>query len=188
MDRASVEAHRVKSVLTQQEHCCGACGEEFDAREEVFLIQIVRPFKFFDEVGQQWALHFQQQLGKDGDFDSAPYFFHGSCWEENAEELRELVQDCRPVGCANPACECEFCGSHIAEGALMAVVHYGEFKLSERQPNGRDALDVTLEPMSPTYVCLSCLNEFNINVIEGLWPEDGTVATEEEENQPWASG
>jgi hypothetical protein len=56
----------------------------------------------------------------------------------------------------------------------MAVVHIGSFTLSVRQPNGGDTLDVSLDVTHPTCMCLPCLNEFNINVIEGLWPEDGT--------------
>lgn len=177
MERVTVEYHRVQRILTQQEQSCGSCGEELDASTDVVLFQIVRPHRQLVEETQQWVIHFAKELADDGDFDSYPYFFHVDCWAETYELLKELVEGTEPYVIGDHICLCEFCNSHIAEGDLMGVAHEGQFKLSERQPNGHDAIDIILNPENPIYACLSCINELNINVIEGLWEEDGTVAT-----------
>lgn len=169
-------ATRVRRVLIQHDHKCGACGEELDPDDSMYLIQIVRARRFFNQETQRWELHFEKQIDDEtGDFENPPYFFHPDCWSENSEELREAAQAIEPSVEEDPACICSFCGSHIPEEELMGVVHQGEFVLSERQPDGHDAIDTPLDPMNPEYLCLYCLNEFNLNVVEGLWNEESEI-------------
>lgn len=191
MDRSDVEYHRVKSVLTKQEHQCGSCGEDFDPNEEVFLLQVVRPYRrlnMADDGSQQWVLEFQQVLDEEGDYDNAPYFFHADCWSEAHDALKELLEGSNPSAAENAVCACEYCHSQISEGEIMGVAHYGEFILSDQQPNGVDALDIRIDHMHPTHLCVNCLNELNINVVEGLWANDSTVAMFEKGAAPWGLG
>ena len=181
MGRASVELSKVRRVLTQHNHMCGACAEEFDPNECIFLIQIVRPYRFLNDETRQWEIHFEKQLDESGDFENPPYFFHQDCWAENSEELLESMYE--SVGgeehvehVEGEICRCSFCSGYICEGDLMGVVHLGEFVLSERQPNGDDAIDTPLDPKDPTYLCLCCLNELNLNIIPDLWSSDSEVA------------
>lgn len=187
MGRASIESSRVKRVLTQHDHKCGACAEEFDPNEYIFLIQIVRPYRYYNDQTHQWELHFEKQIDEEsGEFENYPYFFHQDCWTENADELAESAAGVTPTLEGDPACTCNFCKSHICEGELMGVVHLGEFVLSERQPNGHDAIETPLDPVNPTYLCVNCLNEFNINIVPELWDVEGSVAVGGE--APWESG
>lgn len=189
MERTAIEQHRVQRVLLKQEHSCGACGEELKAGTTVDLIQIVRPYRQYVEEAQQWVIHFAKELDEETkDFDSFPYFFHENCFAETYEELKEMMEDTPPYTIGDHICTCNVCGSHIAEGDLMGVAHSGTFQLSERQPDGNDAVEYHFDPVNPVYICLNCINELNINVIEGLWDEDGTIATAVREGEKqWAS-
>jgi len=146
------------------------------------LLQIVRPYLFQDDASGEWRLHFEKQLGEDGDFAHAPYFFHEDCWLETSESLRDEVEGNPPTRLEGStiACRCNFCGSDVAEGDYLGIVHYGDFRLSNRQPNLQDALEHTMEG-GPQYLCTECLFELNVSVLEGLWDEDAGIMNEDEE-------
>jgi hypothetical protein len=179
----------------QMAHSCGGCGEEFDPSDQVGLIQVVRPYRIFDQTSQQWVLHFEKILDEDGDFTHAPYFFHKKCWEETERSLLEYMEDLDPIKVDknkhNVACICSCCSSEVAEGEELGVIHDGQFELSAYQPNLSDVLDVAFHSY-PDYLCTTCLNELNVSLIE-LWDEESGIKEDaiererERRKQPWVS-
>lgn len=176
---------RVLSALAQQEHKCGSCGGDFDSLAKTMLLQVVTPHIFQDESSGEWKLHFEKQVREDGDFEQAPYFFHEGCWLEASESLKEEVENNPPTRLEGEsiACHCSFCGSDVADGDTLGIVHYGDFILSNRQPNRQDALEHTMEG-GPQYLCTECLFELNTSVLEGLWSD----SNDGEENEVTENG
>jgi hypothetical protein len=160
--------------VTSHQHYCGSCGDEFDPEEVVVLLQVVRPYRYQDS-NQGWQLHFQNQLTEYGEFIHYPYFFHRGCWEEVLDSIEEAVCGEVPTPPDNyTACLCDTCKSSISDGELIGIAHSGVFLLSNRQPNLIDALEHSMSSQ-PIYLCTQCLCELNLNILEGLWPEDEDI-------------
>lgn len=171
MDDALIRVSR----LLKNQHFCGSCGEDFDVEEVALLLQIVRPYRFFDESSQSWQLNFQKQVTDEGDFIHYPYFFHRGCWEEVLDSMEEAIAEEAPTPPdAYTACICDTCRSSISDGELIGIAHSGVFLLSNRQPSMLDTLDHSMSSQ-PLYLCTQCLCELNVNVLQGLWSEDEDI-------------
>lgn len=168
----------VARALLRNQHQCGACGSDFDVDEEVFLIQIVEPYRVQTEG--RWSVNFMPLLGADGDFALYPYFFHSMCWEEACDHLSEFAENESPLDLGSDGLvTCHHCKAHIAEGDTMGVVTGGNFVLSERQPNDKLPAIGFRHTTGTMPICADCLTELNSAVLENLWqngPEGSPVS------------
>lgn len=150
------------SVIHQEGHNCGSCNELIGAQQHGYLIQIARCYV------ENGVTTIVPPVDKDGDPEFVSYFFHEKCWEEVIEALVDVNEDVPPsVIQGTISGECAGCSSHILPGELCGIIYEGSAELSDFCPNGDWALDWRV---SDTHMlCSVCLNEININTLEGLW-------------------
>lgn len=148
-------------VLKKEGQVCGSCGDPLASHTALTYLYLTRPL--------QDGRNTPPAMTDTGQYAYWPYFFHQECWEKAAAELAEL-SDGTPshiVG-GTVVGECCCCGSHILPGELSGVTYDGQLVLSERAPNGMFALEF-IKHTDHEFVCSVCMNELNLNILEGLW-------------------
>jgi hypothetical protein len=167
------QEHLADKQVEKEGHLCGSCGEHTYSRVPLYLLHIGRAGVQYDASGRP-SQKIEALLLSDGSYRHQPYFLHEDCWDEAKDSLQELHED-QPAVKVDASkvlvfAECLSCGSHILTGEVMGVIYAGELSLSPRVPSGQWALDFeTVPPFE--YVCLPCLNDINMTVIENLWGE-----------------
>lgn len=169
---ALVQESLIRRALYRDQHACGACGEQLEPTQPLYLVELVRPF-IQETLLTPPTVTLVPLLTEDGTYLYFPYFFHEKCWEETLDSLREMYEDNPPqlIEGVRPVAECLGCSSHILSGEVTLILYYGLFGLSDRAPSGEWALEyVTKAP--PQYICTVCVNDVNTQILPGLWGED----------------
>lgn len=151
---------------------CAQCEEALEFKEEVFLLQIVRP----NGVGNEVVLHVA--LDDDGDFLYEPHFLHFKCWEEIQSELEEEIENEPPILSPNAVASCSCCEGGIEASELVGALTLGELYLSKRAPSSTGRGEDFEESGDPYLICTYCLMLVHENWIE-FW-RDGISETGEQ--------
>ena len=152
---------------SRTEFSCRVCGESISFAEEVFVITIA-----VAQLGVRGMQYSPLLFAEDGDFLYEPVFLCANCWEDSQEGLGDIVRDIPSVLDDYAVVDCGPCKSGIREGEVVALVTYGEIRLSKRCPNGING-GSTFEVMDadPTILCISCINTLSKEVVDELWTE-----------------
>lgn len=150
--------------LNITDHVCADCGADITYMDEVFLLQVVRPIRHDGRI-VYYAVP-NEQNPEEG-FQFAPYYFCFRCWEKNYDEIREDTEDEPPIMDTLSQFDCVCCASGIREGELAGIFTLGEFRISERAPNGIRGAHFT--PISNSdMLCIYCLTLLNEGYID-MW-------------------
>jgi hypothetical protein len=153
--------------LQRTDFICADCGDPITYMDEVFQLQVIRPVR--PDRSQTLYLEVTDEHHPEDGFLFEPYYFCYRCWEKNYDEIRDDMEDEPPVDDADSKFECVCCGSGIRQWELAGTFALGEFRLSERSPNGeRSASFVTLSNVD--MLCIYCLTILNDGYID-MWQD-----------------
>jgi len=144
-------------------HVCALCSKEIDILEEVACLEVVYPSI------QSGMLEYLVVPDEVGDYAFDPYFFCLNCWEEEMENLLCTARELEPpVEDARGIVECAGCTSDILPWETSGVIHLGDFRRPERDPDGDSKPTFVPYDMVPKPFCVSCLAVTNGDILE-MW-------------------
>ncbi len=148
------------------DHVCADCGEAIHYMDEVYLLQVVRPYALHGQITHYQVFDEEEVTGA---FRFEPWFFCIPCWEQLRDSVQADMADELPVVDEASRFECACCGSGIREMELAGVAAMGEFHVSARAPNGVRASEFVFISNSDM-LCLYCLVVINDGYID-MWPD-----------------
>lgn len=156
----------------ESEISCSSCGDKLGYGEESYLLQVVTIKADYGPMGG-FLFSFEPVVDHNEDYVFGPHFLEVSCWESEKEDVHLTNEGAEVHKLELPqheVCQCAICQSSITSGELVGVAHLGEVTISDKSPDGEDALEYEIPDQMPDVVCASCLYTLNENVTE-YWEE-----------------
>ena len=168
MNYIEEEMMQADAFLLHSEQICSHCGEELELLDSLVLLQVVYPG--YDENGQ---LVYMAISTEKGGYLYDPQFFHSSCWGELWVDLEVHMEEEGFI--STPDTEehipCSCCEAGTRYGEIMGLLSTGEFRRSQREPNGEGTIYFFPYTDMET-LCVSCLSTFNEDLFE-MWDNFG---------------
>lgn len=159
--------------LYESEIACSSCGDKLGYGEESYLLQVVVIKAEYALTGEI-MLNFDPVLDANEDYVFGPHFLEVSCWESEKEDTHltnESAEEQKLTLPQHEICQCAICQSSITHNEVVGTAHIGEVTISDKSPNGEDALEFDVPPQLPDVICSCCLYTLNEHVTE-YWEEE----------------
>lgn len=158
------------------DHVCAYCEANLDLLEEVLLLQVVYPNRV---NGHDEFYDLENDAGTS--YEYTPYYFHMECWEEIGADLDTHNEEVAALAHEYGIHECDSCTSDILAWELTGLLTEGEFRTSQRAPNG-EPTTYFHSNTKPRCYCAACLLHVNNEILE-MWEnfshngecQDGTL-------------
>ena len=157
---------RAMRVLEQEKHPCGGCEDPLPIHGALALVQFVTVTNYAG------SFKMDPVLKPDGTYRWLPFWFHRKCWEETQDMIRDEFRDVLPRP-ARTQCVavCDTCEADIENGEMIGVIHWGALTLSDRSPDGLDALEMAMsQVLAPNTLCVPCMAYASRHLLSGRWP------------------